>query len=167
MDWEGIIGAVAPTLGTALLGPFGGLAAKAITGAVFGSDGVTDDIEMAKKAIMGASPEQLASIKKAEQDFEIQMRQLEVDVLDINRKDRDSARKMQKKTRSWVVPTLGVMTVGGFFGVVGWVLTGTVPTDSTILGMIIGAVSSKAEQVYNFFFGSSDGSKEKTEALTK
>jgi len=49
---------------------------------------------------------------------------------------------------------------------VGLILTGKVPLDSTLTGFVLGAVSSKAEQIYNFFYGSSKGSKDKTIQMT-
>jgi hypothetical protein len=74
---------------------------------------------------------------------------------------------MQISTRSRIVPILSVLTVAGFFVAVGWVLTGNVTLDSTLLGFVLGQISAKAEQVYNYFFGSSVGSKEKTFQLAR
>ena len=90
---------------------------------------------------------------------------MDVDVYKIDASDRDSARNMQNVTKSLIVPVLATITVGGFFAVIGFVLTGNVPIDSTVTGMVIGAVGSKTEQIYNFYFGSSAGSKDKTEHL--
>jgi hypothetical protein len=95
------------------------------------------------------------------------MKELDLKKEDLHAKDRDSARSMQIATNSWVVPALAIITVGGFFAVVGMILTGKVPLDSTLTGFVLGAVSSKAEQIYNFFFGSSTGSKEKTAEMKK
>jgi len=72
---------------------------------------------------------------------------------------------MQKANKAMIVPILAGLTVAAFFAVVFWVLTGKVTLESTLLGFILGQVSSKAEQVYNFYFGSSAGSKRKTEQL--
>lgn len=165
--WKSIIKTIAPVLGTALGGPFGGMAAKVITGKLLGEENATDDLTVAQEAIANASPSDLLKLKEADNAFKLDMKKLNVDVLKIDANDRNSARRMQTSNKSWVVPTLGVLTVGGFFAVIGFVLTGDVPKDSTITGMVIGAVGSKAEQVYNFFFGSSQGSKSKTDLLNK
>lgn len=162
-DAGNILGEIAPGIATALGGPVAGLAVKALTGALgLGDDATKEDV---MKAVAGATPEQLAAIKKADQDFMVRMKELDIDVYALDQKDRDSARTMQAQVRSAVVPVLATLTVTGFFFVIVYVLTGNVSADSTVLGIVIGAVGSKAEQVYNFYFGSSDGSKRKTEAL--
>ena len=59
---KNIIGAVAPTLGTALAGPLGGTAAKAISAVL----GCKSDAKSIETAMQAATPEQLLEIKKAE-----------------------------------------------------------------------------------------------------
>ena len=59
---KNVIGAVAPTLGTALGGPLGGTAAKAISAVL----GCKSDANSISTAMQNATPEQLAEIKKAE-----------------------------------------------------------------------------------------------------
>ena len=66
---KNVVGAVAPTLGTALGGPMGGMAAKMISEVL----GVPNTPKAIDKAIQEATPEQLLELKKAEQAFEIQM----------------------------------------------------------------------------------------------
>ncbi len=73
---KNVIGAVAPTLGTALGGPLGGAAASAIA-QVLGCD---NDPQSLQKALSKATPEQLTEIKKAELDFEARMKELDVDL---------------------------------------------------------------------------------------
>jgi len=164
-DWKGLLGTVAPGLATALGGPLAGMAVKALSASLLGNrDGSEKDISA---ALQGASPDTLLALKEADQNFQLEMEKLDIDLAEIEYKDRDSARNMQKATGSVVVPILAVITVGGFFAVIGYVLTGKVPMDSTITGMVIGAVGSKAEQIYNFYFGSSAGSKDKTAHLAR
>lgn len=159
-NWKSLVGSVAPTIATALGGPMAGMAVKAIAGGLgLESDATEADVA---KAMQEASPETLAAIKKADQEFEAKMAELGVDLEKIAANDRSSARDMQKSNKAWIVPVLAGATVAGFFGVVFWVLTGNVSLESTLLGFVLGQVSAKAEQVYNFYFGSSAGSKEKT-----
>lgn len=167
-NWKSLVQRVAPILGTALgIGPLGGMALKAISGALFGDDEKSTGSELEKKiaAALENDPEALLKLKAADQAFETKMRELEIDVMQIAADDRNSARDMQKANKAMIVPILAGITVACFFGVVFWVLTGKVTLESTLLGFILGQVSSKAEQVYNFYFGSSAGSKMKTEKL--
>lgn len=163
-EWEDLVTAVAPKIATVIGGPVAGLATKALSEAVFGDDKHSEKEIM--EAIHGASPELLAKIKKADQDFELRLKEVGIRLEDIAARDRNSARDMQKSLKSWIVPSLASMTVMGFFLVVYFVLMGEVSIDSTLAGFVLGQVSAKAEQVYNFYFGSSAGSKEKTKEMT-
>ena len=67
---KGILGAIAPTIGTALGGPMGGVAAKALTGALGISNKSTD--EEISNALLSADPTKLAEIKKIEANFKVE-----------------------------------------------------------------------------------------------
>ena len=60
---KNIVGAVAPTLGTALGGPMGGMAANMIADVL----GVPNTPKAIEKGIAEATPEQMLELKKAEQ----------------------------------------------------------------------------------------------------
>ncbi len=163
-DWKIMLKTIAPVLGSALGGPMAGMAVKAIAGGLLGDENATEkDIAL---AMANATPDDLLKLKEADQSFALEMERLGVDLEKIAADDRASARDLQKTTKSYVVPILAGITVAGFFAVVGWVLSGKVSLESTLLGFVLGQVSAKAEQVYNFYFGSSAGSKEKTRQLT-
>lgn len=165
--WESIVKSIAPVLGAAIGGPFGGVATKTITSALFGDNESAMGADLDQKITneLQNNPEALLKLKQADRDFDVKMKELDVDILQINKEDRDSARNLHKKTKSYIVPLLASLTVGCFFAVVFWVLSGQVSLESTLLGFVLGQVSTKAEQVYNFYFGSSAGSKAKTEKL--
>ena len=158
-----LLNAVAPVIGSAIGGPVGGAALTALSETLTGKpDANPNDIE---KLLLSASPETLATLKAADQAFQEKMAAIGVDLEKLAAEDRASARAMQVQNKSWVVPALASFTVFAFFSIVAWVMTGKVSLDSTLLGFVLGQVSAKAEQVYNFFFGSSEGSKRKTEQL--
>ena len=79
-----IIGSVAPTLGTALGGPLGGMAGDVISKVL----GVENDPASLEKAIQNATPEQLIEIKKAEKEFETKMKQLDIDLYDLEAQEK-------------------------------------------------------------------------------
>ena len=62
---KNIVGAVAPTLGTALGGPMGGMAANMISEVL----GVPNTPKAIEKGLAEATPEQMLELKKAEQAF--------------------------------------------------------------------------------------------------
>lgn len=150
---------VAPTIATALGGPVAGMAVRALSVAVFGHEnGTVDDLSAALSA---ATPDQIASIKKVDNDFKVQMKALDIDLVKIAQLDRSSARDMQMVVKSKLVPTLAVTIVGSFVGVTVSTLMGYTHVDSVLAGTLIGYLSAKAEQVIAFYFGSSQGSQNK------
>jgi hypothetical protein len=91
-----LIGAIAPTIATALGGPVAGMAVKALSSALFGHpNGSEDDI---MSALAGATPDQITAIKKIDADFKVQMKQLDIDLVKIAADDRRSARKYANRS---------------------------------------------------------------------
>ena len=90
---KNLVGTVAPTIGTALGGPMGGMAANMIAD-VLGCD---NDPKSIQKAMDSATPEQMLELKKAEAEFEVKMKELEVDVFKLEVADTQDARKTFSK----------------------------------------------------------------------
>ncbi len=170
MDFMKVIGAVAPTLATAVGGPIGGMAMKFITDALgIPSDASKDDMA---KAISHATPDQLLALKQAENDFAVRMKELDIDLERIASNDRDSARKRESQVRDWMPRILAFVIVAGFMATVFMVLMGVVegmkdPLMATTVGTLIGFVSAKCEQVVAYYFGSSSSSQQKTAMLAE
>jgi len=170
VNWKDVIGAVAPTIATALGGPLAGAAVKTLSNVLLGHDNGTESDLSA--AIGMASPEMLAQIKQAEADFQLRMRELEIDVDRIAAADRDSARRRETSSGdAWTPRVIGALTLLAFIWSVWAVLSGYVqgmsdPAIVGIIGTLIGYVSAKADQVVSYYFGSSSGSKEKTQAMS-
>jgi membrane-bound ClpP family serine protease len=159
-----LLGQVAPTLATALGGPMAGLAVKTLSNVLLGhEEGTEDDLG---KALSGATPEQLAHVKQIDADFRTRMKELDIDLERISAADRDSARKMQTQTNDWIPRVLALLITVGFFGILIWMLVHGMPTSGTeALLMMLGALGTAWTGVVNFYYGSSAGSKAKTDAL--
>ena len=91
---KNVVGAVAPTLGSALGGPMGGMAANMISEVL----GVPNNPKAIEKAIEDATPEQMLLLKEAEQAFELQMKELDVDIYKLEVADTQDARKTYNGT---------------------------------------------------------------------
>ena len=115
---KGLVGDLAPTLGAALGGPVGGAAATMLAD-VLGCDPTPQKIG---KALSQATPEQLAEIKKAELDFEVRMKELDVDIFALETKDVQDARKNFAK--DWTARVIGLIMVLFFCGYVGLITSG-------------------------------------------
>jgi len=100
MSWKDIVKTVAPILGTALGGPFGGAAAKFIGGKLLG-DPEASEASIADY-ITAASPENLAELKKIDNDFDVQMKQMDVDILKIESESVTTRHKTDMVSDSWL-----------------------------------------------------------------
>jgi hypothetical protein len=169
MDWKSVVKTVAPWIGTALGGPLGGMAVEAAANALGISDKTTDAL---KQALSGATPEQMLALKKADQDFSLQMQQLGyktlTDLEAIAAGDRKDARDMQKTTRSIVPAVLSVIVTVGYFGILIGMMTGVLKVaDSQALLLMLGSLSTGWGVVMAFWFGTTNDSGRKTDLLAK
>ena len=161
-----LVRTVAPSLATAVGGPLAGMATRAISDALLGKpDGTEDElIDAAAKA----SPDQLLALKKAEQDFAVRMRELEIDLQRIDAADRNSAREREVKTGDWTPKALAGAVTLGFFGVLGYMIAYGLPTQGgEALLVMLGTLGTAWGGIVSYYFGSSAGSKEKSEAMSR
>ena len=159
-----LLGSVAPSIATALGGPLAGMATKALSQALLGSeDGSEDDLQT---ALRSASPEQLATVKKIDADFRVQMKSLDIDLEALAVDDRKSAREMQKEVKDWIPRALAVSVTLGYFSIIGYVLAMGLPLNgSEVLLMLLGTLSAGWTGVMAFYFGSSSGSQKKDQMI--
>lgn len=194
MDWgsvTNVLETLAPTIATALGTPVLGGAVAALE-AVFGltPSGSMDDRKAAiTTAVVGATPEQLAAVRKADQDYAARMAEagfkdkealaaLAVQEQTLYVADTADARKANAGNDKvfWlgvvVLSTFAAVMVASLWGAYA-LLTGKLPVlDAAIVGMVsgfvgtvIGYVSANAQQVVSYFFGSSKGGEAKGDAM--
>jgi hypothetical protein len=169
-DWKGLVKSIAPTIGTALGGPLGGMAGLALTKALGVSDETAKDDTAMAAAVQGASPDQLLALKKADQDFMVQMQKLgfqNIEALEaIAAGDRANAREREIRTQDWTPKILGLIITLGFFGLLYYLLRHEPPAGSRdILNIMLGSLGSAWIGVVTYYFGSSAGSARKTEIM--
>jgi len=148
---KNIIGAVAPTLGSALAGPMGNMAGDVVA-KVLGCDNSPKAIE---KAVQNATPEQMLELKKAEKEFEVQMAELEVDIFELETKDIQDARS--KFSKDWTSRIMGLTVVGGFMGYI-FLITVQPPEQNSeaLINLVLGYLGGLASAVISFYFGASN-----------
>ena len=147
---KNLVGAVAPTIGTALGGPMGGMAANMIADVL----GVPNTPKAIEKAIQEATPEQMLELKKAEQEFELQMKELDVDVFKLEVADKQNARGIFSK--DWTARIIGLFTIGGFLGYI-FLVTLQPPEQNSeaLINLVLGYLGGLASAVISFYFGAS------------
>lgn len=184
MDWKKLVGSIAPVLGTALGGPMAGAAVKVIANAVLGDENASEQ-QVNEAILQGLSPEAVVKLREADNAFKLRMRELDIDLAKLNAaseqaylSDVQDARKAHASATG--VYWLGIAILVTFAGVMAAVLWGSfqllvggitvkdvamVATVSGLIGTVVGYVAANAQQVVGYFFGSSKGSADKTDAL--
>ncbi|GAA5444859.1 hypothetical protein Misp06_03051 [Microbulbifer sp. NBRC 101763] len=129
MKWKALVKTIAPTIGMALGGPAAGVAVKFMAEKLLG-DGLAGEQEIAD-FVLGSSPEQLAEFRALDNKFRLQMSQLDIDVFELEVRDRDSARGLASKTSLLPQVALSVLFIGGYFALLFFLFGGEVALDGT------------------------------------
>jgi hypothetical protein len=156
----GILKGVAPLLATAIAGPAGGAA----VGWLASKLGIPDStVEGITEALQG-NPEMTMKLKE-----------LDLEYAKMDAQDRDSARvayaavatsEYATHFEKMVVPILALGVVGLAFMLIAILMFVNTPTDQQqIIIFALGFITSAAGQVLSFYFGSSQGSKDKTKEI--
>ena len=169
MDWQSLLKTVAPWIGTALGGPLGGMAVTAAANALGLSDKTKEGLQA---ALSGATPEQMLALKQADQAFQVQMTEIGykniADLESLAAQDRASARAMQISAPSWVPAALTILVTCGYFGVLVGMMTNLLKaTDSQVLLMMLGSLTTAWGAVMAYWFGTTRDSSKKTDLLAQ
>jgi hypothetical protein len=164
-----------------------GLAAKTV-GDALGTE-VAPKVDDIATAVAGATPEQLVSLREKENDFKERMQALgfqhieEMTRLGLEETKafvQDTQDARAKYSQNVSVFWLGVFILLTFAGIISLSLWGSylllsggiqikdvgiVAAVFGFLGTVIGYVAANAQQVVGFFYGSSKGSGDKTDAM--
>jgi hypothetical protein len=151
---------VAPVLATAVAGPAGGAAVGWIA---------------SKLGIPDATVEGITEALTGNPEMTMKLKELDLEYAKLEAADRDSARKAYAevatsanatKLDKAVVPLLALGTVTLAFLFIGILIFIDVASDQQqMIIFALGFITSSAGQVLSFYFGSSQGSKDKTKEI--
>lgn len=179
MEYRLVLGVVAPTLINALSGPLSDSAWKSISMAIANKDASED--EVSQIVLKGLDNPTLVKLKKAEDDFNAMISELNLNVSKLNSNEQRS--KLDDVTVSAVnrsIFILGVCIIctfsvlmlvvayGAFQLMTGGIILKDVSAATTVaglLGTVIGYVAGNAQQVVGYYFGSSKSSSTLSTAL--
>ena len=164
MDWKETLGKIAPMLGQAVGGPVGGLAVE-ILGKALGLPEGSSEKDIANR-VESLSGSDYTALRTAEMDYQARLKELELDHKKLHAEDRASARNREIQTGDSTPKVLGYMILSGFFVIIGLLLFVSIPEGSRDAMMImLGALLVMAKQVIAYIYGSSAGSKAKTDVI--
>jgi len=106
-------------------------------------------------AVQAATPEQLAELKKIDKDFEVRMKELDVDLYALETADIQDARG--KFSKDWTSRIMGIAVVGGFMGYI-FLVTLQPPEQNSeaLINLVLGYLGGLASAVISFYFGASN-----------
>jgi len=175
-DALSVVEKLAPTIATCVGGPLAGGAIAALEG-VFGltpapNASIDDRQSAVAAAISGATPEQLAAMRKADQDYAVAMAQAgfkDTETLaSLKVQDTVSARDMQTANKSPVPAWLTFFVTFGFFGMLGLLFFVDVPeSNKAIVYGFTGTLGTAWLVVMHFWFGSTSDTAQVNDLLAK
>lgn len=172
MDFSKIlpaIGSVAPLIAGLIGGPLASVGVSALE-SVFGlapGTTATDGGTALTAAVASMTPENAIALATADADLQGKLAQANVDTEKLEVGDRASARAMAIATPAdWTPRILAFLITFGFFGLIGFLASHTVPDASRdLINIMIGALGSAWIAVVGFYFGSSNSSNKKNDII--
>ena len=163
MDWKSLVRNVAPTLATALGGPMAGMALTVVSNAVLGKpDGTDSQINMA----LAGDPNLVLKLKTADQEFDVQMKELDIDLERINAEDRASARQRQVETGDKTPAILAYLLTLMFGLALAALFFLPIPEQNkAVIYLMIGSLGTAWIGAMVYYHGSTSGSAKKNKLL--
>lgn len=173
---KSIFRTVAPAAASFFGTPLAGLAVKSVLDRwMGGQEGKPLDAKAVERALSQLTPEQAVALQKADQEFSVQMEQLGLKAEELKLEaeriagaDRDSARAREIALKDWTPKVLAVLIISTYAGVTAYLLTHVIVPDMESLVMrTLGVLDAALGLCLAYFFGSSSGSKEKTDTMAR
>lgn len=167
-NWKDLVGTVAPGLATVLAGPQAGFAVRALGDKLLGKPDATE-AEVAEYINRNQNPELLVKLKEIEAEERMKAKEIGYELEKLGYQERVSARGSLKVV-AWPQISLSIVFILGYFAVVFVLFRGELVQDipdwqNSVLTTVIGVLTAAVIKIMDFWFGSSIGSKEKTQKL--
>lgn len=163
-----VLATVAPTIATAIGGPFAGMAVSALQKALGlnPADSPAASQAAIEQTMLTATPEQILAIKQAENAFTIRLDELGITKQQLVLQDVANARDREIKVKDNTPKVLAYLTTAGFFtALIGTFLVDIPDGSKAIIFSMIGSLGTVWISQQGYYFGSSMGSSEKTNVL--
>lgn len=151
---------VAPTIATVLGSPAAGLLTKTALDSLTKNMNIPETSD-SNEIISAIESVDIQKVKKAEDDFKLKMREMNIKLEDIHAQDRANARKFYSINRDRFTPLLAWTIVIAYFATIGGMLymlfNEPNPNQhlTTFLSFILGHISGLVNSPVNFYWGSS------------
>lgn len=173
---KGLFRSLAPVAASFFGTPLAGLAVKSVLDRWLGAEqGKPLDAKQVERALATLTPEQALALQRADQEFALQMEQLglkaeelQVEAERVAGADRASALAREVATADWTPRVLAGLIVLGYALVQWWILAHVIAPEMRELVMrSLGVLDVSLGMVLTYYFGSSAGSKDKTDTMAR
>lgn len=178
-DWKTLVRTVAPSIASVFGTPLAGMGVTALLNVLLPADAPkpADPEAFIATALAGASPDTMMKIKAAEEQFQLDMKRLDIDLekflAETSEKDMAGARDLKVswlKSDKWdYEPFLAGLIVTAFGYAEYWVFSNATvektldPNSLIMIGRVLGTVDAALMMLLTFRYGTSRGSERKTE----
>lgn len=160
--WDKIksaLGTILPTIASLIGTPVAGIAVKGLCEIL----GLKPDANPSQiyDALQLASPEAWIKLKELEAQTQIKLKELDINHLQIEQMEMDSARGREIKLaetgqKDYTPPLLAIFLTIGFFGLLLLMVFKSVPSDAKdILEIMLGALGTGFTTMLSYYFGAS------------
>ncbi len=166
--WKKIVGALAPAIGAVLGKPLGGVGLAILAKSLGLEEGATEK-DIATR-VENLTSEDVAKMHAADMEYKQTLSDNEVEEFRLETSDRQSARAKQVETGDNTPRNLAyIMSVGvlGFVVVLVFYGSHIEPGVHDVLMALTGLFAGILTGIYAYYFGSSRGSKSKTDIMSK
>ncbi|HEY4040325.1 MAG TPA: hypothetical protein VGM32_00605 [Rhodopila sp.] len=151
---------LAPTIATAVGGPLAGTAVTFLEKALGLAPGA--GAQAVATVLSTATPEQLAAVKAAENDFAVKMKELDISVTKLDEDNRSSARVREMTLKDWTPAILAYVLTVGLFGFIVLLSQVDIPaTSAQALNLTLGSIGTAWVAMITYYYGSSRSSQNK------
>lgn len=158
-----VLGTVAPTILTAIGGPFGALAGGILHAAL----GTGGDEKAVDTALSAASPDTLLKVKQAEADLQAKLTELGIQREQLVYSDIANARAREIAVKDMTPRNLAYLIIGFTGLAIAATLAGWTKVDSALAGTLIGYLVAECRSTLTYYFGSSQSSQAKDATLAE
>jgi uncharacterized membrane protein YeaQ/YmgE (transglycosylase-associated protein family) len=131
-------------------GPIGGVASKVLSEVL----GCAPEPKAIDKALRDAGPDELARIREAELKFETKMKEMDVDIFELETKDKQDART--HFASDWTARIIGVVMVGFFCSYIAMITIMPPEQNSMeLINLVLGYMGGLVSAIISFYFGAS------------
>lgn len=161
-----VLPGMAATVASGIPGPIGAVAQ--VVGKIINKPDLSTNSDDIASAVAGATPDQLLELKKADQDFQVQMEGLGIKWEELANADRASARDREKNIRDYTPEVGFYMLVVVYLYALHWLFRYPIPVDNKALCYtMLGSLGTLLVTAATYFYGTTRGSEQKTQLLAQ